>query len=110
GEDFGMLAQQYSEDPSARTNRGELGWFTALQMVYPFENAAYETQVGEISPVVRTSYGYHIVKVTDRRPARGEVQVSHIMLNTGEGYDAEEARTTIFDLYNRLQQGADWAS
>ncbi len=108
GEDFGMLAAQYSQDPSARMNKGDLGYFTALQMVFPFETAAYNTGVGEVSQPVRTSFGYHLVKVTDRRPSSGEVEVSHILLRTGEGYDNEKARNTIFDLYNRLRQGMSW--
>lgn len=108
GEDFGALAAQYSEDPSARLNRGDLGYFTAFQMVFPFETAAYNTPVGTVSEPFRTNFGYHIVHVTDRRPSRGEVEVSHIMLRTGEGYDNEKARNVVFDIYERLQKGMDW--
>jgi peptidyl-prolyl cis-trans isomerase SurA len=62
GEDFGTLAVQFSEDPSAKTNKGNLGFFTALQMVYTFENAAYNTKPGEVSMPVRSKFGYHLVK------------------------------------------------
>lgn len=108
GEDFGMAASQFSEDPSASTNKGNLGYFTALQMVYPFETAAYNTKVGEISMPVRSRFGYHTIYVTDRRPARGEVEVSHIMIRTGDDKDNEKAKNTIFDLYDQLQGGVKW--
>jgi peptidyl-prolyl cis-trans isomerase SurA len=108
GEDFGMAASQFSEDPSARSNNGNLGYFTAMQMVYPFETAAYNTRVGEISMPVRSRFGYHIIYVADRRPARGEVEVSHIMVRTGDDKDNEKAKNTIFDLYDQLQGGVKW--
>lgn len=108
GEDFGMAASQFSEDPSARTNNGNLGYFTAMQMVYPFETAAYNTKVGEVSMPVRSRFGYHIIYVTDRRPARGEVEVSHIMIRTGDDKDNEKAKNTIFDIYDQLQGGVKW--
>ncbi|HQW06363.1 MAG: peptidylprolyl isomerase [Flavobacteriales bacterium] len=84
GEDFASVAQGKggSEDPSAAKNGGDLGWFSALQMVYPFESAAYNTKPGEVSPPVRTRFGYHIIKVVDRRPARGQVKVAHIMMRS----------------------------
>ncbi len=108
GEDFGMAAAQYSEDPSARSNHGNLGYFSAMQMVYPFETGAYNTKVGEISMPVRSRFGYHIIYVTDRRPARGEVEVAHIMIRTGDDKDNEKAKNTIFDLYDQLQGGVKW--
>ena len=82
GDNFGEVARSKggSEDPSVANNGGDLGWFTAFQMVYPFECAAYETAEGDVSDVVRTRFGYHILKVTGKRKARGEVQVAHIMV------------------------------
>ena len=108
GEDFGDLAAAYSDEPGAKTSRGNLGFFTAMQMVFPFEQAAYSTPVGQISPPVRTQYGYHILKVLDRQPARGEVEVSHIMIRTGDGIDDQKAKNTIFDIYEKLQKGVAW--
>lgn len=108
GADFKTLASQYSEDPSAKGNGGNLGYFTAMQMVYPFETAAYTTKPGEISSPVRTRFGYHLVKVEDTRPARGEVEVSHIMIRTGDGKDNDKAKNTIFDIYDQLQAGVKW--
>ncbi len=78
GEDFAIVAREVSEDPSAQTNGGNLGYFTVFQAVYPFENAIYETPTGTISNPVRTQFGYHIVQVTDRRPARGKFKLAVI--------------------------------
>ncbi|WP_331971763.1 peptidylprolyl isomerase [Ohtaekwangia sp.] len=108
GEEFATVAAEYSEDPSARLNQGNLGYFTAMQMVYPFESAAYSTKVGDISMPVRTKFGYHIIYVADRRPARGEVEVSHIMIRTGDNKDNDKAKNTIFDVYDELQAGVKW--
>ena len=107
GEDFGKLAREFSEDPSAKSNDGSLGFFTAMQMVYPFEAAAYKTKVGDISQPVRTRFGYHIIKVFDRQPARGEVEVSHILLRTGTSNDAK-VKNTIFEIYDQLKGGRKW--
>ena len=69
-----------SDDPSAVKNGGDLGWFTAFSMVFAFEEAAYNTPVGELSGIVRTRFGYHFLEVTGRRPAKGEIHVAHIMI------------------------------
>jgi len=108
GESFDEVASRYSEDPSARMNKGDLGYFSAFQMVFPFEQAAYTTPVGNISMPTRTRFGYHLIKVTDRRPSRGEVEVSHIMIRTGEGNDNDKAKDLIFDIYDQLQKGVKW--
>jgi peptidyl-prolyl cis-trans isomerase SurA len=108
GEDFGAVSAAVSEDPSAKMNQGSLGYFTALQMVYPFENAAYITKVGEVSQIIRTRFGYHILKVFDRKAARGEVEVSHILLRSGNGKDEGRVKDTIFMVYDQLQGGVQW--
>lgn len=107
GEDFGALAQSFSEDPSAKENLGNLGYFSVFRMVYPFENAAYKTGIGEISMPVRTRFGYHLVKVNTTRQNRGEVRVAHIMIfsTTADGTPNAEAQNTINDIYKKLQQG-----
>lgn len=96
GEDFATVAKGPggSDDPSAAKNGGDLGWFSALQMVYPFESAAYKTQAGEVSKPVRTRFGYHIIKVADRRTARGQVKVAHIMMRSTD-QDTPEKRTNV---------------
>ena len=79
GADFAALAKQYSEDRGSAAMGGDIGFMTALQTAYPFENVVYGTPVGKISRPVHTQFGYHIVKVVARRPAQGEVQVAQIM-------------------------------
>jgi peptidyl-prolyl cis-trans isomerase SurA len=79
GADFNEMALKYSEDPSAKQNKGMLGYFNAFQMVYPFEDMAYKTPVGQVSDIIRTRFGYHILKVHDERLTRGEIKVAHIM-------------------------------
>jgi len=80
GEDFSVLAKEVSTDPSAQKNGGDLGYFSVLHMVYPFECAAYETKVGDVSMPIRTKFGYHLIKVVDKRAARGTIKVAHIMI------------------------------
>jgi peptidyl-prolyl cis-trans isomerase SurA len=108
GEDFGAVAAESSDDPSAKMNHGNLGYFTAMQMVYPFESAAYATAKGNVSHPVRTRFGYHILKVLDRRPARGEVEVSHIMIRTGNTKDNDQVKNAIFNIHDQLQAGMNW--
>ncbi|WP_250630186.1 peptidylprolyl isomerase [Rhodoflexus caldus] len=113
GEDFGMLAATYSEDPSAKEEKGNLGYFTALQMVYDFETTAYNTPVGQISDIVRTQFGYHIVKVLDRRPNQGAIKVAHIMARfpeRGTSADSAAALERIRAIQRRLKMGASWDS
>ena len=106
GEDFIAVAQQFSEDPSVKENNGDLGYFSAFRMVYAFENAAFNTNVGQISKPFRTRFGYHIVKVVDKRVNRGEVTVAHIMIvKQNDASQNEKAKTTIDDIYKKIQQG-----
>jgi peptidyl-prolyl cis-trans isomerase SurA len=109
GEDFYRLANQLSDDPSARYNNGQLGYFTAMQMVYPFETAAYSGKPGDVVGPVRTRFGYHWVKIEDRKPARGEVEVAHIMLRTGTGRGDAKTRDLIFEIFDQLKGGISWA-
>lgn len=106
GEDFAGLAKAVSEDPSAKENGGDLGYFTAFQMVYPFEKAAYSTQVGDVSMPVRTRYGYHLIKVVDKRAARGEIHVAHIVVKPKSETDGEaNAQTKINEIYQKILSG-----
>lgn len=110
-EKFADLARENSDDGGG-PNGGDLGYFTALQMVYPFENAVYTTKVGEVTGPVRTRFGYHVIKVTDRRDARGEVRVAHIMIRSEEN-DPEDAKKhakeRADEVYNRLKEGSGFA-
>jgi peptidyl-prolyl cis-trans isomerase SurA len=106
GEDFASLAKAVSEDPSAKENGGDLGYFTAFQMVYPFEKAAYSTKVGDVSMPVRTRYGYHLIKVVDKRSARGEIHVAHIVVKPKSETDGEvNAQTKINEIYQKILSG-----
>lgn len=110
GEDFNTVAKgkNGSDDPSAARNGGDLGYFTAFQMVYQFEEAAYNTPIGKISNPVRTKFGYHILKVIDMRPARGTMKAAHIMVATGKDASAEEienAHKKVDEIYAKLQAG-----
>lgn len=108
GEDFGKLAAENSQDPSAKENKGDLGYFSAFRMVYPFESAAYKTPKGKISNPFRTRFGYHILKVEDIRDNRGEVTVEHIMLlnpKEDKPEENEKVKKTIQDIYKKILQG-----
>lgn len=109
GTSFDSVARIYSEDPSVQMNNGDLGYFSAFSMVYPFENAAYNTKVGEVSKPFRTQFGYHILKVNDKRKSPGEVQVAHIMVKN-DSVNGDLARQKIDDIYKKLEQGGDFGT
>lgn len=113
GEDFVKVAQQFSEDPSVKENNGDLGYFSSFRMVYPFENAAFSTQVGQLSKPFRTRFGYHLVKVVDKRMNRGEVSVAHIMILKPANLEIkteDKSKQTIEDIYKKIQQGESFES
>jgi len=78
--DFAELARKFSDDKGTAGRGGDVGYISALQVVYPFENAAYDTKEGAVSAPFHTQFGYHILKVNDRRPTQGKVQVAQIMI------------------------------
>jgi peptidyl-prolyl cis-trans isomerase SurA len=121
GEDFGKVAAEVSEDPSARDteanqyrparkgNQGDLGYFTVFDMVYSFESGAYNTEVGKVSQPVRTDYGYHLIKVTDKQPAFGQAQVEHIfvaMPPNAKAQDSIQKKMKIDGAYEKILAGA----
>lgn len=108
GEKFADVARLSSEDPSAKSNLGDLGFFTAFQMVYPFEEAAYNTKIGAISNPVRTRFGYHLINVVASRPARGTMKTAHIMVatpKTASSTDVEAAKKKIDEIFAKLEKG-----
>ncbi len=111
GEDFMALATEeflrVNPGSKPRPNEGDLGYFTAFDMVYPFENAAYGLKVGEVSKPVRTRFGYHLVKLLDTVGVTGKVNIAHIWFSTN---DSTHKRTAINDIYKRLQRGEDFAT
>lgn len=109
---FQAVAAVSSDDPSARENKGDLNYFSVLDMVYPFETAAYTTKTGEVSTIIRTRFGYHILKVHDRRQNRGEVTVAHIMAKfpkNATDQDKANAKTKIDEIYAKLKAGQSFA-
>ena len=121
GMDFSEAAVAYSEDPSAQDreaipgqqramkgNKGDLGYFTVFNMVYPFEEAAYNTAVGEVSQPVRTRFGYHLIKVTDNKDALGVAQVAHIFVAVPPNTSTEDSISKIEkinNIYAKVQAG-----
>jgi peptidyl-prolyl cis-trans isomerase SurA len=90
--DFESLAKEFSDDKGSKADGGDIGYFTSLQTIYPFENAAFNTPVGKISKPFRTQFGYHILKVIGRRPDRGQVKVQQVMVQATKSR-GEEALT-----------------
>ena len=108
---FKEAAQKYSEDPSAKQNSGNLGYFSAFRMVYPFENAAYNNKVGQISMPFRTQFGYHIVSTDDLRKGRGKIKVAHIMIRVKEDLsevEKENLKKKAEEIYQKVKNGEDF--
>jgi len=94
-----------SDDPGTRENGGNLGYMTALQVVYSFENMVYNTPVGSISDIFRTDFGYHTLTVTNKRANRGDIKLRHILLRVGmtpEGTEENQKRK-IEDIYRKIK-------
>ena len=109
---FSEAAKNNSDDKSAASNGGNLGYFTAFMMVYDFETAAYATAIGEISMPIKTKYGYHLIQVNNKRDAVGQVKVAHIMFKTGQGADENkinEAQDKVNKAMELLKNGEDFA-
>ncbi len=117
GAHFGALAQRHSEDPSAQQEgspgyRGHLGYLTAGRTVKAFEDRMYTTPDGEVSPIFRTRFGYHVLKVHGRRPRRPDIDIAHIMVRPdgGTSQDTAQAREEAQALHDSLSSGADFAA
>ncbi len=125
GENFETLVYELSDDPSARDreanaqqpfikgNKGDLGYFTVFDMVYPFESAAYETNENQVSQPIRSEYGYHLIKVTKKQPAMGKVTVAHLYRAIPKGATAKDSlgiQQKIDSIYTMMQNGASWDS
>lgn len=105
---FEGIAPKTSDDPSVPDNKGDLGYYSALDLVYPYETMMYSMKVGDVSPVVRTKFGYHIIKVYDKRPYPGEITVAHIMVTfpkNASDVDRQNAKTKIDELYKKVKDG-----
>jgi peptidyl-prolyl cis-trans isomerase SurA len=120
GAKFEDVVVEFTEDPSAkdreataqhpflRGNKGDLGFFTVFDMVYAFENGAWKTELSMISMPVRSELGYHLIKVTDRRPALGKVTVAHIFMGFPKNPtsdDSSRVQKRIDSVYAKLVAG-----
>jgi peptidyl-prolyl cis-trans isomerase SurA len=111
GESFERVARSASDDQSVKINGGNLGYFTAFQMIMPFEDAAYNLKIGAISNPVRTPFGYHLIKVTDKRNSKGRIKVAHIMKAAPPGTgdkEANQAEEEINNIYRQIKDGASF--
>lgn len=112
GKSFDYMAKTYSQDPSAKDNNGDLGYFSVFEMVYPFESAAFNTPVNQVSKPIRTRFGYHIIIVKDKIANLGTKRCSHIIVRTGDRYSAKDetqAVAKINEIYQQLKNGGDFA-
>lgn len=113
GKRFSEVAMQYSEDPSVRTNGGDIGWITVFTLPYELETLAYTTPQGQFSKPFRTRGGYHIFRVERERKALGRIRIAQILVSfppspTAAAQDA--VRRKADSLYTLLQRGADFAT
>lgn len=108
---FADAARKYSSDQATAANGGQMGWITAGRYPWAFEDAAYNTPKGSISPVTDSGFGLHLIYVEDIRPARGEVEASHILKLTRGVPDNMIAskKAAIDSIYNLVVAGADFA-
>tara|TARA_B100000900_G_scaffold370214_1_gene348553 strand:+ start:1976 stop:3934 length:1959 start_codon:yes stop_codon:yes gene_type:complete len=107
---FSDAAKKYSEDPSVKDNNGNLGFFTAFMMVYDFESAVYDLEINEISLPIKTKYGYHLIKLYDKRKAIGDIQVAHIMFKKNKNTsDNSNVKNKINEIYSKLNDGDDFS-
>lgn len=107
-EDFSDLRRSLHDGKSVFVE--DLGYFSAFKMVYDFENAAFNTPVGQTSEPFKTQFGYHIVKVLDKRPSKGKVQVAHIMISNTQKDSTIVPEKRIKELYGALLQGGSFES
>lgn len=105
-QDFWEAAKKFSQDGSAQ-NGGDLGWFSVFMMVYPFETAAYNTPKNEVSEIVRTEFGYHLIFIEDSIKYQGKVRTSHIFFSA-QLHTPDEAESLAKSVYDSLKSGADW--
>lgn len=106
GSPFENMVSFFSEDKLSNQSGGDLGFYTAMMPngFYELENAMYQTAVGTYSKPVRSRIGWHIIKVTETRPAWGEIEVAHILFRKED----ETAQNKAEDIYKKLVAGGDW--
>jgi peptidyl-prolyl cis-trans isomerase SurA len=113
GRKFSEVAAQYSDDPSAKTNGGDIGYITVFTLPYELESLAYSTPTGKFSKPYRTPGGYHIFLTEHERKALGRIRIAQILLSFPPGATAamrDDARRRADSVYRKLQNGADFAT
>jgi len=112
GEDFLSIAQQTSNDPSAKTNKGDMGYITVFTLPYEFENIVYSTPVGKYSKPYRSKIGYHIFKNLGERKAVGKIRIQQILIANPPNADEvtkKHLKLLADSLYNRIMAGDDFS-
>jgi peptidyl-prolyl cis-trans isomerase SurA len=112
GESWDTIAKKYSDDRYSKTRGGNVGYLTAFQIYFPIEIAIYKLKVNEISMPVRSATGFHVIQLLERRPSRGEIRASHIMVAFPENASPaviDSATKKINDIYKRVKAGEDFA-
>lgn len=106
GKSFEAAAKEYSDDKASGANGGDLGFWTAMmpEGFYELENAMYTLPIGKVSAPIKTRLGFHLIKVEEKRPAKGIISVAHIMVKK----DDKEAKTKIDDAYDKVMKGEDF--
>lgn len=120
GMPFADAAVKYSQDPSARDrvnpqsgrttrgNRGDLGYFTTFNLIYPFETGAYNMKEGEISMPIRTTFGYHLIYLKDIQPSIAKINAAQIFIEDSMAFTGKaspEIQAKINDVTMRLAKG-----
>lgn len=100
GETFEQIAKNYSQDPKSSEKGGEMGFIAVLDNNYSFESVVYNTSKGEISDIIRTEKGYHLVKVLEKRSSRGRVKLAHILVSS----TTPNAKEKIEEVYSYLKK------
>jgi peptidyl-prolyl cis-trans isomerase D len=110
--DFGSLAEKNSDDPGSKSKKGDLGYFSRGQMVPEFDAAAFKMKIGEISEPIKTQFGYHIIKVLDKKPAinasfaSNKNDVAQILLARDQ---VTSQKTKLAEIFNN-GEGKNWLS
>ena len=107
GDSFEDFAVRHSQDPSVSGNKGIIGYVTAPfpPGFYEFENAAYQLNIGEVSNPVSSPQGFHLLKLNGKRPARGQIEIAHILVREGEG-----SKKKIQQIYDTISAGMDFSN